>query len=51
MCGEGGRGMGDSYSVQKLEQGSHFFGLTKFHDISVIFPGFLANFQVFFHYF
>ena len=21
-------------------QGSHFFGLTKFHDISMIFPGF-----------
>ena len=32
-------------------QGSHFFGLTKFHDISMIFPGFLVNFQVFFHYF
>ena len=29
-------------------QGSHFFGLTKFHDISMIFPGFLVNFQVFF---
>ena len=32
-------------------QGSHFSGLTKFHDISMIFPGFLVNFQVFFHYF
>ena len=30
-----------------LLQGSHFFGLTKFHDISMIFPGFLVNFQVF----
>ena len=30
-------------------QGSHLFGLTKFHDISIIFPGFfLVNFQVFF---
>ena len=25
-------------------QGSHFFGLTKFHDISMIFPGFLSKF-------
>ena len=32
-------------------QGSHFFGLTKFHDISMIFPGFLVNFQVIFHCF
>ena len=24
----------------ETEQGSHFFGLTKFHDISMIFPGF-----------
>ena len=32
-------------------QGSYFFGLTKFHDISMIFPGFSVNFQVFFHYF
>ena len=32
-------------------QGSHFFGLTKFHDISMIFPGFLVNFQVFFSLF
>ena len=32
-------------------QGSHFFRLTKFHDISMIFPGFLENVQVFFHYF
>ena len=32
-------------------QGSHFFGLTKFHDISMIFSSFLASFQVFFHYF
>ena len=32
-------------------QGSHFFGLTKFHDISMIFPGFLLNFQVFFSLF
>ena len=29
-------------------EGSHFFGLTKFYDISMIFPGFLVNFQVFF---
>ena len=34
-----------------LNQGSHFFGLTKFHDISMIFPGFLVNFQLFFDYF
>ena len=34
-----------------LSQGSHFFGLTKFHDISMIFPGFLVNFQVFFSLF
>ena len=32
-------------------QGSHFFGLTKFHDFSMIFPGFLVNFQVFFSFF
>ena len=32
-------------------QGSYFFSLTKFHDISMIFPGFWVNFQVFFHYF
>ena len=32
-------------------QGSHFVGLTKFHDISMIFPGFSVNFKVFFHYF
>ena len=32
-------------------QGSHFFRLTKFHDISMIFPGFLVNFQVFFSLF
>ena len=32
-------------------QGSHFFGLTKFHDISMIFSGFLVNFQVFFSLF
>ena len=32
-------------------QGYHFFGLTKFHDISMIFPGFLVNFQVFFSFF
>ena len=32
-------------------QGSHFFGLTKFHDISMIFPVFLVNFQVFFSLF
>ena len=25
-------------------QGSHFFGLTKFHDISMIFPGFFSKF-------
>ena len=36
---------------QGFMQGSHFSGLTKFHDISMIFPGFLVNFQVFFHYF
>ena len=29
-------------------QGSHFSGLTKFHDISMVFPGFLVNVQVFF---
>ena len=32
-------------------QGSHFSGLTKFHDFSMIFLGFSVNFQVFFHYF
>ena len=26
-------------------KGSHFFGLTKFHDISMIFPGFLSKFS------
>ena len=31
-------------------QGSHFSRLTKFLDISMIFPGFKVNFQVFFHY-
>ena len=37
-----------TYSVTiYLKQGSHFFGLTKFHDFS----RFLVNFQVFFHYF
>ena len=36
---------------QSWDQGSHFFGLTKFHDISMIFPGFSVIFQVFFHYF
>ena len=35
----------------ETNQGSHFFGLTKFHDISMIFPGFLVNFQVFFSLF
>ena len=25
-------------------QGSHFFGLTKFHDISMIFPDFFSKF-------
>ena len=25
-------------------QGSHFFGLTKFHDISMTFPGFFSKF-------
>ena len=25
-------------------QGSHLFGLTKFHDISIIFPGFFSKF-------
>ena len=28
-------------------QGSHFSQVTKFHDISMIFPGFWVNFQVF----
>ena len=37
----------ECYSIR----GSHFFGLTKFHDISMIFPGFLVNFQVFFSLF
>ena len=31
--------------------GFPLFGLTKFHDISMIFPGFLVNFQVFFSLF
>ena len=35
-----------------IDQGSNFFGLTKFHDISMIFPGFLkVNFQLFFSLF
>ena len=34
-----------------LPQGSHFFRLTKFHDISMIFPGFLVIFQIFFSLF
>ena len=25
-------------------QASHFFGLTKFHDISMVFPGFFSKF-------
>ena len=29
-------------------QGSHISGLTKFHDISMIFPGFSKKFQVYF---
>ena len=37
--------------LEQLVQGSHFFGLKKFHDISMIFPGFLVNFQVFFSLF
>ena len=39
-----------TYAMGRI-QGSHFFGLTKFHDISMIFPGFLVNFQVFFSLF
>ena len=38
-------------TVAGFIQGSHSFRLTKFHDISMIFQGFLVNFQVFFHYF
>ena len=38
-------------TVFHTSQGSHFFGLTKFRDISMIFPGFLVNFQVFFSLF
>ena len=34
--------------IKQNTQGSHFSGPTKFHDISMIFPGFLVNFQVFF---
>ena len=34
-------------SSLNILQGSHLSGLTKFH-ISMIFPGFLVNFQVFF---
>ena len=37
----------EDISVINNGQGSHFFGLTKFHDISMIFPGILVNFQVF----
>ena len=37
--------------MRYIQQGSHFFGLTKFHDISMIFPGFLVNFQVLFSLF
>ena len=32
----------------KHRQGSHISGLTKFHDISIIFPGFSKKFQVYF---
>ena len=39
------------FCTQIIIQGSHFFGLTKFHDISMIFPGLLVNFQVFFSLF
>ena len=35
-------------NLSLVNTGSHFFRLTKFHDISMIFPGFLVNFQVFF---
>ena len=38
-------------SSDKYLQGSHFFGLTKFHDISMTSPGFLVNVQVFFSLF
>ena len=44
---------GDGYRATELVvigQGSHFFRLIKFHDISMIFPGFLVNFQVFFSF-
>ena len=46
-----GRGVRWTQSPSHPQQGSHFFGLTKFHDISMIFPGFLVNFQVFFKLF
>ena len=35
-------------SMDSCSQGSHFSGPTKFHDISMIFPGFLVNIQIFF---
>ena len=30
--------------MKMKEQGSHFFGLTKLHDISMIFPVFFSKF-------
>ena len=54
MVGEGGMrgGARGACMVWGMHgQGSHFFGLTKFHDISMIFPVFLVNFQVFFSLF
>ena len=36
--------VGDEFETRSYQQGSHFFGLTKFHDISMIFPGFFSKF-------
>ena len=35
-------------SISSFKQGSHISGLTKFHDISMIFSGFSKKFQVYF---
>ena len=35
-------------NIHQVVQGSHFSGLTKFHDISMIFPGFLKQISRYF---
>ena len=41
-------GGGPSVRYKCTTQGSHISRLTKFHDISMIFPGFSKKFQVYF---